>query len=294
MENSIYYSLYKPSVVLEITGEDAFNYLQSQFSNDLRSIGDGGVYGLFLNSKGKVVGDSFIIKNGNEFILVSYFSEKSRMISRLEENIIADDVTIRDLGWTGVCFWGTEVENVLKEMSIVGNHELLIFKGRHSSEENFDLIGSESEIRKITEKFGKNKLMKKVDSIDLEIERIVSGIPAVPSDIGESDLPNEGSLHTIAVSYNKGCYLGQEIMQRLNSKGNVRRSLCLVKLENEKDLEGNLLFYNNEKIGDLRSRVRKDEKMIGIAMVKNRVFEDGEKVSFTDISGKKVVMIKRI
>ncbi len=63
---------------------------------------------------------------------------------------------------------------------------------------------------------------------DMELMRIQADIAAVPRDIGPDDLPNEGGLEKIAISYTKGCYLGQEVMARLKSMGQVRRQLLRV------------------------------------------------------------------
>jgi folate-binding protein YgfZ len=61
--------------------------------------------------------------------------------------------------------------------------------------------------------------------------RITAGIPSVPRDAGPTDLPQEVGLVSAAVSFNKGCYLGQEIMARLKTRGRVRRQLAPVRIQ---------------------------------------------------------------
>src|SRR5437016_12516025 len=86
---------WRPAAWLRVSGADAASFLQGQFTNDLRSLGDQpSVYGLWLNVKGKVVADSFTLRGGaaQEFWLGSYFSPAAIIRERLEGHIIADDV----------------------------------------------------------------------------------------------------------------------------------------------------------------------------------------------------------
>ncbi|MCX6955745.1 MAG: hypothetical protein NTV51_26675, partial [Verrucomicrobia bacterium] len=110
---------WKPAAWLRVTGEDAANFLQGQFTNELRGVAEGvAVYGLWLTLKGKVLADSFIVRRGGgaggagragaEFWIGSYFSPAAVIKERLEAYVIADDVTIEDLTaeWTAVTVVG--------------------------------------------------------------------------------------------------------------------------------------------------------------------------------------------
>ena len=102
---------------------------------------------------------------------------------------------------------------------------------------------------------------------DMERRRIAAGIPAVPKDIGPGDLPNEGGLEAEAISYTKGCYLGQEVMARLKSMGQVRRRLLKVRGTGEIPPRPASLFQGDRRVGELRSAVRDGAEWIGLAMV---------------------------
>ena len=97
----------------------------------------------------------------------------------------------------------------------------------------------------------------------------VHGIPAVPADVGPGDLPNEGGLDVGAVSYTQGCYLGQEVMARLKSMGQVRRRLLRVAGEaSEVPPLPAQLFTGERKIGELRSAVPDGAGgFVGLAML---------------------------
>ena len=107
-----------------------------------------------------------------------------------------------------------------------------------------------------------------VDFEGMERLRIEASIPSVPRDIGPDDLPNEGGLDHDAISYTKGCYLGQEVMARLKTMGQVRRRLMRLTgpVPPPVDLPAPL-FADGKKIGELRSVARTEHGFIGLAMI---------------------------
>jgi hypothetical protein len=125
--------------------------------------------------------------------------------------------------------------------------------------------------------------------------RIHSGIPSVPRDAGPGDLPQEAGLVAAAVSFDKGCYLGQEIMARLKTRGRIRRGLrvvggarspsALAVPSSLPNAPGGLvpphrvlpLFWQGKPVGELRSWVVDGaEGWIGLAMVQVDVPADAE------------------
>ncbi|HUR58033.1 MAG TPA: hypothetical protein VM029_10020, partial [Opitutaceae bacterium] len=105
---------WKPAAWLRLTGPDAANFLQGQFTNDLRAHETrSAVYGLWLTVKGKVVADSFVVRGmqADEFWIGSYFSPAATIRERLESHIIADDVVIEDAtaDWNAVSIFGDEL-----------------------------------------------------------------------------------------------------------------------------------------------------------------------------------------
>ena len=88
----------------------------------------------------------------------------------------------------------------------------------------------------------------------LERQRILAGIPAIPRDIGAGDLAAEGGLDETAISFTKGCYLGQEVVARLKSMGRVRRRLMSVEaMEAAVPPVPAPLHVEERQVGELRS-----------------------------------------
>jgi folate-binding protein YgfZ len=97
--------------------------------------------------------------------------------------------------------------------------------------------------------------------------RIAAGVPAIPDDLGPTDLPQEGGLEVGVIAYNKGCYLGQEVMARLKNLGQVRRRLHVVRGRGAPPARLAVLYQGGKKIGELRSIAQHQEGFVALAML---------------------------
>jgi folate-binding protein YgfZ len=102
---------------------------------------------------------------------------------------------------------------------------------------------------------------------EMDLARISDVLPAIPQDLGPGDLPNEGGLEESAISYTKGCYLGQEIMARLKNTGKVRRRLHVVRGAGALPRPSALLYQGEKKIGEVRSSASKGDEFVALAML---------------------------
>ena len=254
---------WQPAAVLRVSGEDSLTFLQGQFTNDLHQAGNAGaVYGLWLNQKGKVLADSFVRKvSASEAWIVSYFSPASVIRERLEAYIIADDVVIEDVT---AAMSGVSLAGVVTPAELALSGAAWAFLGRREREVHTEIIFPVGDAPALDEKLRGGTAL---GLEDMERRRIAAGIPAVPVDIGPVDLPNEGGLETEAISYTKGCFLGQEVMARLKSMGQVRRRLLKVRGAGEIPPRPTALFQGDRRVGELRSAVRDGAEWIGLAMI---------------------------
>lgn len=265
--------VFRPATCLRVSGEDAFSFLQGQFTQDLRSTTGRSVsYGLWLNQKGRVLADSYVLRESDaEFLVVSLGSSSTVIRERLEAYVIADDVVIEDETalWGGVVVGGTEAESWLAVAAgaLPAAGEFVragggwVFRGRRGAETSFEWIRP----------VGAEPLAGPEPIADEELERrrVAAGIARVPHDIGSGELPNEGGLDACAVSYTKGCYLGQEVMARLKSMGTLRRRLVRVKgLAQRPPAVPCALLQGERRVGELRSAVDDGEGgFVGLALV---------------------------
>jgi folate-binding protein YgfZ len=269
--------LTETSSVLRIRGSDAYTYLQGQFTQDLNHPSGSSGYGLWLNQRGKVVADSFILRRAdNDFIAASYDTKLTLLRERLESYIVADEVELVDETgeWAWLTLWGEGSSAQLVTIfgsapapgRFVGNQLGLVFPGRISGGENFACLSPRASASNLVEKLvaagaqpgGRDAM---------ERERILSGIPAVPADLGSGDLPNEGGLEETAISHTKGCYLGQEVMARLKNLGQVRRHLHIVRGAGAAPFPLTALFQAGKKIGEIRSAAPEGGGFVAMALL---------------------------
>lgn len=241
---------WQPAAWLRITGSDAAIFLQGQLTNELRGLAAGhAVYGLWLTVKGKVLADSFVLRGReeDEFWAGSYFSPAATIRERLEAFVIADDVTVEDrtADWRAV--------SVLGEVQGAVAGEAFMFPGRRTREKNMEIVFPVSASEQAG---GAWAGLPEIGAEEMARRRVAAGIPAVPAEVGPGDLPNEAGLDAEAVSYTKGCYLGQEVMARLKAMGQVRRRLLRVR--GARPAPPALpapLFVAGRQAGELRSAV---------------------------------------
>lgn len=282
--------------VLKITGEDAADFLQGQFSQDLRGRAEGEpAYGFWLARTGKVQGDGWVWRTGPEaFLAASRGMTAAQLQERLEHHIIADEVYLEDetAQWTASWWVGASAVAALATAmkSVEGGWCLSDPTGMPGGGA-YALVPVGASVAVGAED------VPEVTEAELERWRITASVPRVPVDLGEDDLPQEVGLEAMGVSFNKGCYLGQEVMARLQAMGRTRRRLVQVRGAGAMpDGSREELQLGEKVVGTLRSRATGDDGgWIGLAMVgaaltdqaagELRLATDGQIVSWSARNG---------
>ncbi len=245
--------------MLRVTGPDANTYLQGQFTQDLRRAETGPVYGLWLDQKGRVLADSHVLRlAANDYLVVAFGTPAATLRARLEAYLIADEVELHDesAAWNCVLVWGEEAGTVTPPA------HALAFPSRRAAPNAREFLVPSTPA-------GLGRLVQGVQAgrEQAELARLRAGLPAVPADIGPRDLPAEGALDDVAISYTKGCYLGQEVVARLKSLGQVRRALHLVTGPGAPPVPGTALFQAGRRAGEVRSGAAEGGNFIAMAML---------------------------
>ena len=193
------------TAVVRVTGEDAAAFLQGQCSADLRGVALADA--LWLNRKGRVLAHTVIAKeaDGSHLLLCPHLAA-AELIAIVTANVIADDVVATDEStlWQKWIAWGAEPANA----------DVKAFASKRFGVDAWDVLtpvaaAAPGELASLAE---------------LDALRVAAGVPAVPADCGANEFPQESGLDAW-VSYTKGCYLGQEVMARIQSMGSLRRIL---------------------------------------------------------------------
>jgi folate-binding protein YgfZ len=230
--------------IVELTGPDRVRYLNAIVSNDVKMLGEGrGTLALLLNPQGHILAELEIYALQDKLLVFSDVSVRERTIATLDKFIIMDDVTLSDVTeqFGSLAIEGPRAGTVIAEacgFSLEGFSEHAVAEVeidgvachliRHS---HFGLPGAEIIAPRehlallwrnlhagVIAQHGAAIGMRAVNSLRLE-----SGIPLFPDDYNDTVIPHEAALEATHISFSKGCYTGQEIVERVRSRGQVNR-----------------------------------------------------------------------
>lgn len=262
--------------LLSLTGSERVSYLQGMVSNDVKVLTPGeGAHAAILDIQGKILADVRIFL-AEELILVDLWEPlKEKIVAHLERHLIAEDVEITDLtGKTGmVSLQGAKARLLLNELLPQGqilqrelahrsfqldSTEVRVVRSTHTSEGGYDLLIPANDLALVASRIqetGKKFSLHWVGTQAQEILRIEMGIPRYGADMDEQNLLLETGLDH-AVSFDKGCYLGQEVVERIHSRGHVNRKLVGMLLEGDTPAQrDDPITVEEKEIGKVTSSV---------------------------------------
>jgi folate-binding protein YgfZ len=223
---------------LSISGTDRVRWLNGMVTNNIRDLArDSGVYAFLLNPQGRILGDLYAYNRGDSITVDSDLRQLEKLLSTFDHYIIMDDVEVKDLSEeiTTIGVAGPKSEEVLKaagidlpqmaELQLVSvscnGVDYTVVRSDAQQPPAFEIWVAPSHVKQVW-----NRLVAAgatpAGFEALEMQRIVSGVPLYGVDIRERDLPQE-TEQVRALNFNKGCYVGQEIVERIRSRGAVHR-----------------------------------------------------------------------
>jgi folate-binding protein YgfZ len=252
-----------------VRGEDRFRWLSGMVTNTVNDLGPtAGAWNLVLNAQGRIQGDLHVWREGDKLELEIAADQYDRLLAHLERFIIMDDVELAPLSEeTALGLAGPLVADVLARLGLPALEEppaesmtsaraawngqqVRVIRGFGVLVPHYELWVRSAEIPALWQALTEAGAIP-VGAATLEAFRIAEGISAYGVDIAERDLPQEvvpqvatfpGAMKSeranrkqlappqVALSFNKGCYLGQEIVERIRSRGSVHRHLRQLEL----------------------------------------------------------------
>jgi folate-binding protein YgfZ len=241
------------------SGPDRVRYLNAILTNNIKDLGNGqGVVSLLLNAQGRILAEIETFAEGERTFLVSYLMIRKRLAEVLEKYIIMDDVTFNDdSGKFGtLALEGPRAAELVKELTGVDLDSLpelgyvdVMVNSRTSKGATADQASSDNSEGavpcRLVRRFAGDEFIVERDKLQrlwdallqatrrhsggamgytaLSAQRLVQGVPWFGYDYGEKQIPHEAGLESSHISYTKGCYTGQEIVERVRSRGQVNR-----------------------------------------------------------------------
>jgi folate-binding protein YgfZ len=217
-----------------LSGPDRARYLNGQVTQDVaRLVAGQTLHTCLTNAKGRMQADGFITVLDDSLLLDAPADVREVLGPRLERYIIADDVEVHDEtgDWQLAHMLGMDLQQAdLGAGSVVTRSERFGVAGQDVFSRG-SWPGAAAKGRELT-------------AGELDDLRIRHGIPVWGRELDAETLPPEAGLEARSISYNKGCYVGQEVISRIRSAGKTNRMLVVLKLAAglPADLTGSLLW----------------------------------------------------
>jgi folate-binding protein YgfZ len=250
----------------QITGTDRTRFLNGQITNDLGKASEtAAIEACVLNAKGKMNAHIFVSALGDYFLVDAEQELRQTLRARLERYVIADDVQIEDVTDQFSLF------HVLSEESPTPEHGRIV-SVRRFAEPGWDIWSDAARHDAVRQQL--SSAFGFLDSAATEVMRIEHGIPRWGSELTEEIIPIEANLEQRTIDYEKGCYIGQEVVSRIKMSGQTNKRLCgLVSLDDIPVQQGMKLATtskNGKEVGWITSATHSDRmgKEIALGYVK--------------------------
>ncbi len=287
-----------------LDGADRVRFLNAITTNDVKSLQSGqGVTGLLLNPQGHILAEITTLALDERLLLRSHAIEKQRMLDTLEKFIIMDDASLVDMTEElgSVAIEGPLAPQVIQEFAGIAiesaadcTHWEKQIEGvscRIVRRSHFGSPGAEIVIERDRLDALWNYLGSKAREVRggrvgyeaLNTLRLEAGVPWFGCDFDDKVIPHEAGLEQSHISYTKGCYTGQEIVERVRSRGQVNRRLTRVKFSTpEPPPAGTKLFAGEKEVGHVTSAAQSPQMNcpIGFAYLRREAGNSGNEVGF--------------
>ncbi len=237
-------------LVAELTGQDRVRYLNAVTSGNIRDLASGqSAPGLLLNPQGHILAELRTLGLGDRLTFLSHALERDRTLATLDKFIIMDDVTLQDRTdeFSTMALVGPEASAVVRKIAGINLSDLS--HGGHAETSLTTPAGATPIACRVLEGTslglgGAEFLIDRARTQELwralvpaaerhgggvagyraiEALRLEAGVPWFGADFDDRMIPHEAGLEQSHISYVKGCYTGQEIVERVRSRGQVNR-----------------------------------------------------------------------
>lgn len=253
---------------ISLTGGDRVRWLNGMVTNNIRDLAPGrGVYAFLLNPQGHILGDLYAYNRGESLLVDTDQSQAGKMTAVFDKYIIMDDVEVSDpsdkLAAIGVA--GPGAAECLRRSGIdvpeLGSLQLVdltwrrmsatLARGDNPLVDSFELWIAAENHGAAYESLVRAGA-KSIGTAAVELLRVAAGIPRYGLDIRERDLPQETEQKR-ALNFVKGCYVGQEIVERIRSRGQVRRKFTGFDVQGVLPAPGCKIQVDGKDVGEITS-----------------------------------------
>ena len=295
------------TAVLALAGSDARGFLHGQLANDVNGLASGEAgRSLLLNHKGHAMAEAAVVRTEADMLCVVDDDKLAWVEDTLERHIVFDDVQLSRPNAAALTLQGARAAEVLEAAGFAApagsgwdrlgagwGERSLVYRTRRSEAGGFDMVVfGEPGSRPLVDALVAAGAVQ-VGAQERAAARVVAAISTAGHEGGEGVLPQEAGL-TQLLSYRKGCYLGQEIMARIEARGTLRRGLATLELEAvpEPDLvmeSGRSIMHDGRTVGVLGSSARLPDGSVRALGVLRGDLPSGALLSVAGVAGRRLM-----
>ncbi len=295
-----------------LAGADRVKFLHGQVTNDVQRLRAGeGCYAALVNAKGRMHSDLNIYRLEDELLLDFEPGYRAAVTERLEKYIITEDVQVLDAAphygllsaqgprameavrALGLDWQPPEKPMVFATVEDVTLGRLYLMNQARTGTTGFDLFVPAAALGAVFDKLVAAATSLGGRSVGwnaLEIARIEAAIPRFGQDMDETILPPEAGLESHAISYSKGCYIGQEVIARIRTYGQVAKALRSLRLPTDltnPPAKGDKLLVDGKEVGTITSAV----PGFALGYVRKEHFATGTQLVLLTAAGECLVVV---
>ena len=281
---------------IAVTGSDRVRWLNGMATNNVRDLASGhGVYAFLLNAQGRIQADMYVYNRDDHFLADTDAAQFEKMCGTFEKFIIMDDVELAAVAdVTAIGVRGPKAREVFQranisfaelmplqlQNTISAGIGMSIVRARQA--DAYELWISTANVAAIWNELAQAGATR-VGSEAVDLRRIADGEPRYGVDIRDRDLPQETG-QVGALNFNKGCYVGQEIVERIHSRGQVHRQFSGFLFAGEGVAPGAKISANGKDIGEITSFATlpsangKPARKVALGYIRREAAEVGFKV----------------
>lgn len=294
---------------IALTGSDRVRWANGMVTNNVRDLAVGqGNYNFLLNAQGHIQADLYVYKLGERLIVDTELWQAEKLKQIFDKFIVMDDVEVQDISnkLTALAVQGPKAMAVLHSSGVDVAEELKPLTLREVDwngirltltrmasrvARTYELWGAPDDIRMLWKTLV-DRRAKPVGTDAVEMFRVAAGVPRVGVDIRERDLPQE-TEQSQALHFAKGCYVGQEIVERIRSRGALHRRLAGLLVQDTVPARGSKIHADGKEVGEVTSALKVPatggDKTLALGYLRRDAAEPGTLVQ-VDGSQAKVVL----
>lgn len=267
---------------IRVSGSEATMFLNGLITNDIKNATENNwLPAVFPTVQGRLIGAVRILRQDEGFLIDTESPAHEAILKTISRFTMAGDFRVSDVSTE----MGLLTVQGKRATEVVEGVDAIVVRATHTGEDGFDLLVNASDISSVTENL--IAAGAKPTSHDVfEMLRIEAGIPRHGQDMDETNIVLEANLDD-AISYTKGCYVGQEIIIRIKHRGHVAKRLTGLRMNEPVESGETITSADGKEIGRVTSATYSPEleHPIALGYVRYEYLAPGTVVKVDDVSG---------